>query len=61
MTVKRTTAYATTSGIALPGQPGAPAVEARTRPAPVVRDLRERSGRGRSAASGWTCRCRAGR
>lgn len=46
MTVKRTTAYATTSGIALPGQPGAPVVEARTRPAPVVRDLRERSGRG---------------
>ncbi|MFF5044650.1 AAA family ATPase [Streptomyces nigra] len=46
MTVKRTTAYATTSGIALPGQPGASAVEARTRPAPVVRDLRERSGRG---------------
>ncbi|NUP21157.1 MAG: AAA family ATPase [Streptomyces sp.] len=45
MTVKRTTAYATTSGIALPKQPAAPAVEARgTLHAPVVRDLRERSG-----------------
>lgn len=45
MTVKRTTAYATTSGIALPKQPAAPAVEAKgTRVAPVVRDLRERSG-----------------
>ncbi|CAM5516314.1 AAA family ATPase [Streptomyces griseorubiginosus] len=43
MTVNRTTAYATTSGIALPKQPAAPAVEARgTRP--VVRDLRERAG-----------------
>lgn len=45
MTVKRTTAYATTSGIALPKQPAAPAVEAPgTCVAPVVRDLRERSG-----------------
>ncbi|WP_369273542.1 AAA family ATPase [Streptomyces sp. R11] len=45
MTVKRTTAYATTSGIALPKQPAAPAVEAPgTRVAPVVRDLRDRSG-----------------
>lgn len=46
MTVNRTTAYATTSGIALPKQPTAPTVEARgARTAPVVRDLRERSGR----------------
>ncbi|MFI7412508.1 AAA family ATPase [Streptomyces sp. NPDC049627] len=46
MTVNRTTAYATTSGIALPKQSAAPAAEARgTLPAPVVRDLRERSGR----------------
>ncbi|MFG2552658.1 AAA family ATPase [Streptomyces sp. NPDC048581] len=46
MTVNRTTAYATTSGLALPKQPAAPVVEARaTCPAPVVRDLRERSGR----------------
>ncbi|WP_328750694.1 ATP-binding protein [Streptomyces sp. NBC_00285] len=45
MTVNRTTAYATTSGLALPEQPAAPAVEARgTRPAPVVRDLRDRLG-----------------
>ncbi|MFJ7019345.1 AAA family ATPase [Streptomyces sp. NPDC101117] len=44
MTVKRTSAYATTTGIALPGQPAAPAVETGA-PAPVVRDLRERSGR----------------
>ncbi|MGW6912095.1 AAA family ATPase [Streptomyces sp. NPDC054940] len=45
MTVKRTTAYATTSGLALPKQPAAPAVEARAMcPAPVVRDLRERCG-----------------
>ncbi|MDF3149308.1 ATP-binding protein, partial [Streptomyces sp. T21Q-yed] len=44
MTVKRTTAYATTSGIALPKQPAAPAGEARGTSAPVVRDLRERSG-----------------
>jgi predicted kinase len=45
MTVNRTTAYATTSGLALPKQPAAPAAEARgTRLAPVVRDLRERSG-----------------
>jgi predicted kinase len=46
MTVNRTTAYATTSGLALPKQPAAPAAEARApRPAPVVRDLRDRSGR----------------
>ncbi|MFJ8632828.1 AAA family ATPase [Streptomyces sp. NPDC093568] len=46
MTVNRSTAYATTSGLALPKQPAAPAAEARaTRHAPVVRDLRERSGR----------------
>ncbi|WP_030316052.1 AAA family ATPase [Streptomyces sp. NRRL B-3229] len=44
MTVNRTTAYATTSGIALPKQPAAPAVEARGAH-PVVRDLRERAGR----------------
>ncbi|MGC9536358.1 AAA family ATPase [Streptomyces sp. UG1] len=45
MTVNRTTAYATTSGIALPKQSAAPGVEARAQcPAPVVRDLRERSG-----------------
>ncbi|MFE5817100.1 AAA family ATPase [Streptomyces sp. NPDC056479] len=45
MTVNRTTAYATTSGLALPKQPAAPAAEARAMcPAPVVRDLRERSG-----------------
>ncbi|MEU6348847.1 AAA family ATPase [Streptomyces sp. NPDC047072] len=45
MTVNRTTAYATTTGVALPKQPTAPAVEARdARPAPVVRDLRDRSG-----------------
>ena len=41
MTVNRTTAYATTSGIALPKQPAAPGVEAHVAcPAPVVRDLR---------------------
>ncbi|MEV0174113.1 AAA family ATPase [Streptomyces sp. NPDC050803] len=43
MTVNRTTAYATTTGIAVPRQPAAPALEAR--PAPVVRDLRARDGR----------------
>jgi predicted kinase len=44
--VDRTTAYATTSGLALPKQPDAPAREAcGARPAPVVRDLRERGGR----------------
>ncbi|MEV7324666.1 AAA family ATPase [Streptomyces sp. NPDC093970] len=42
----RTTAYATTSGIALPGQPAAPARErCDQRPARVVRDLRDRAGR----------------
>lgn len=46
ITVNRTTAYATTSGIALPEQPGAPAREAcGPFPTAVVRDLRERSGR----------------
>ncbi len=41
----RTTVYATTSAAALPKQPSAPAEEAcRARPAPVVRDLRERAG-----------------
>lgn len=41
----RTTVYATTSAVALPKQPSAPAGEAcRARPAPVVRDLRERAG-----------------
>ena len=46
MTVNRTRAYATTSGLALPEQPAAPAAEARGAClAPVVRDLRERSGR----------------
>ncbi|MER5428910.1 AAA family ATPase [Streptomyces sp. NPDC002588] len=45
MTVNRTTAYATTTGIALPKQPAAQARErCGERPAPVVRDLRERSG-----------------
>ncbi|MGW3648906.1 AAA family ATPase [Streptomyces sp. NPDC000878] len=49
MTVNRTTAYATTSALALtdalPAQPAAPAREAcAPRPAPVIRDLRERSG-----------------
>ncbi|MGW0916036.1 AAA family ATPase [Streptomyces sp. NPDC002784] len=44
--MNRTTAYATTSGLALPEQPAAPALEARgTLPAAVVRDLRERDGR----------------
>ncbi len=43
--VTRTTVYATTSAAALPEQPSAPAEEAcRARPAPVVRDLRERAG-----------------
>ncbi|GAA3816996.1 AAA family ATPase [Streptomyces phyllanthi] len=44
--MKRTTAYATTSGIALPEQPTAPGREAcGPFPTAVVRDLRERSGR----------------
>jgi len=44
--VTRTTAYATTSALALPKQPTAPARErCDERPAPVVRDLRDRSGR----------------
>ncbi|MFF4350701.1 AAA family ATPase [Streptomyces sp. NPDC001530] len=45
MTVNRTTAYATTSGIALPKQPGAPARQAcGPLPTAVVRDLRDRAG-----------------
>ncbi|MEU9170269.1 AAA family ATPase [Streptomyces sp. NPDC048420] len=44
MTVNRTTAYATTSGIALPEQPAAPAAQA-CGARPVVRDLRDRAGR----------------
>ncbi|MFJ3897580.1 AAA family ATPase [Streptomyces sp. NPDC090083] len=45
MTVTRTTVYATASAAVLPEQPSAPAEEAcRDRPAPVVRDLRERAG-----------------
>ncbi|MFF4503895.1 AAA family ATPase [Streptomyces sp. NPDC001401] len=45
MTVNRTTAYATISAVALPKQPAAPAGEAcGALPAPVVRDLRDRSG-----------------
>jgi hypothetical protein len=44
--VNRTTAYATSSALALPEQSAAPARERRgTRPARVVRDLRERAGR----------------
>lgn len=44
--MNRTTAYATTSGLALPKQPATAVREAcDERPAPVVRDLRERSGR----------------
>ncbi|MEU0784369.1 AAA family ATPase [Streptomyces sp. NPDC006173] len=43
--MNRTTVYATTSGLALPEQPGAPAREAcGPLPAAVVRDLRERAG-----------------
>ncbi|MGW2641040.1 AAA family ATPase [Streptomyces sp. NPDC001348] len=45
MTVNRTSAYATTTGVAVPRQPAAPARERRgLRPAPVVRDLRDRAG-----------------
>jgi predicted kinase len=43
--VNRTRAYATTTGIALPEQPAVPARAVRG-PAPVVRDLRDRPGRG---------------
>lgn len=44
--MNRTTACATTSGLALPEQPAAPASRAGTAlPAPVVRDLRDRDGR----------------
>ncbi|MBC9723442.1 AAA family ATPase [Streptomyces sp. TRM68367] len=43
--MNRTTAYATTSGVALPKQPAGPAREAcGPLPAPVVRDLRDRAG-----------------
>ena len=45
ITVNRTTAYATTSALALPEQPTVPAAEAcGPLGAPVVRDLRERGG-----------------
>ncbi|MGW8066428.1 AAA family ATPase [Streptomyces ziwulingensis] len=48
--MNRTTACATTTGLALPEQPVAPAPKARAEtraetPAPVVRDLRDRDGR----------------
>ncbi|GHI04814.1 ATP-binding protein [Streptomyces cellostaticus] len=44
--MNRTTAYAATTGIAVPKQPLAPARErCAERPAPVVRDLRDRGGR----------------
>ncbi|MEU9353761.1 AAA family ATPase [Streptomyces griseoloalbus] len=44
--MNRTTACATTTGVALPQQPAAPARGARgALPAPVVRDLRARAGR----------------
>ncbi|MFR0357080.1 AAA family ATPase [Streptomyces sediminimaris] len=44
MTVNRPTAYATTPAVALPEQSVAPAGKARGGRAPVVRDLRDRSG-----------------
>ncbi|MFF7755103.1 AAA family ATPase [Streptomyces sp. NPDC007971] len=44
--MNRTTAYAATTGIMVPGQRSAPARErCAERPAPVVRDLRDRAGR----------------
>ncbi|MEV5176083.1 AAA family ATPase [Streptomyces flaveolus] len=44
--MNRTSAYATDAGIAVPGQPSALARGRRAdRPAPVVRDLRDRAGR----------------
>ncbi|MGW4597469.1 AAA family ATPase [Streptomyces sp. NPDC004457] len=44
--MNRTSAYATDAGIAVPGQPSAAARARRAdRPAPVVRDLRDRAGR----------------
>ncbi|MFJ5779366.1 AAA family ATPase [Streptomyces sp. NPDC093094] len=47
MTVKRTSSYATTPAFALPAQPAVPTRDAcGPAPAPVVRDLRERTGRG---------------
>ncbi|MEV6836484.1 AAA family ATPase [Streptomyces sp. NPDC051133] len=43
--MKRTTAYATATAVAVPKQPSAPARERRAgRPAPAVRDLRDRAG-----------------
>jgi predicted kinase len=46
MTVNRTTVCATTSGVAVSGRPAASALQTQgAAPAPVVRDLRERSGR----------------
>ncbi|MFE9451247.1 AAA family ATPase [Streptomyces sp. NPDC006739] len=43
--MNRTTAYATDTGLAVPRQPAAPARERHARrPAPVVRDLRDRAG-----------------
>ncbi|WDV54706.1 AAA family ATPase [Streptomyces coeruleorubidus] len=45
--MNRTTAYATTTGVALPEQPAVPArAGCGPLPVPVVRDLRERAGRG---------------
>ncbi|MGW3359413.1 AAA family ATPase [Streptomyces bungoensis] len=45
--MNRTTAYAAGPGLAVPQQPSAPArARAAGRPAPVVRDLRDRAGRG---------------
>ncbi|MBA4862716.1 AAA family ATPase [Streptomyces sp. PSKA54] len=47
MTVHRTSAYATTTGVALPEQPAATVAKNRGRlPEAVVRDLRDRAGRG---------------
>ncbi|GAA2593803.1 MULTISPECIES: AAA family ATPase [Streptomyces] len=43
--MNRTTAYATTSGLALPEQPSAAPEACAELPAPVVRDLRDRGGR----------------
>ncbi|MGW3464762.1 hypothetical protein ACWDE9_36630, partial [Streptomyces olivaceoviridis] len=44
--MNRTSAYATDAGIAVPGEPSALARGRRAdRPAPVVRDLRDRAGR----------------
>ncbi|WSJ85300.1 ATP-binding protein [Streptomyces sp. NBC_01304] len=43
--MQRTSAYATTTGVAIPKQAGAPAREAVGGAGPVVRDLRDRAGR----------------